>query len=87
MLIELIKDKENEWKCRCNGANIARDIENRAYVTVDNIRFWDKINDDVKELCQYPYTHKEWLDGGANKYRCKKCDKVPYRSINNNRPN
>jgi hypothetical protein len=83
MLIELIKNKESEWKCICTGNSFKHDIISRAYVTFDNIRFYSDIDKRVDELMQFPYTLNEWKMGNTSKYACKECNTVPYRIIKN----
>ncbi len=82
MLIELIKNKEILFNlCYCNDHRYIKDAENRAFITSDNIRFFQDQEKKVKELLQFPYTCQEYDNKDYDKYRCKKCGVIPYRII------
>lgn len=82
MLIEMVKNKELEWKCGC--VPHYNDFGDMPCFTKDNKLFYNVHLKSSELAAQFPYTLEEWNTiAGITKYAHPKCDKIPYRIIKN----
>lgn len=87
MLIELIKNKAPEGRCKCNSGGFSEDIRGiDLCISIDNkiIAHYDNVQSEF--ALQFPFT-LDWYNDinrlTTHSSLCDVCGQTPYRIINN----
>ena len=87
MIIELIKNKEPEWRCPCTGNDFGIDIRSIGLcISIDNKQISHYNNIGSELAMQFHFTYNYWENGtrtGENPQVCIKCGNNPYRIVKN----
>jgi len=85
MKLEFVDDHHKGIRCRCNHYDYMVELRTlpAAYITIDGVRIFSKLYDNVPYLIRFPFTAMEYNNGDIAPYNCLKCGRIPYVVIKN----